>query len=205
VADDHGGPMSPARAFAVCAALVATAGVLGLSTRPDRLRSPASARAVTSAASAAGVPVDTRRQGSSVSSPPGRPDAVFKRLRAGLNHAVRLRSLRRLRSVTTVGPVRRRGAQVIRNLLGDEVIEGTRLVTTDVRVVRALPARLVIAERVTLYPCFRSESGRDITRAPARVAQRGVWILSPSRGRWRLRAARINRERVMDADRARCR
>jgi hypothetical protein len=201
VADDHGGPMSPARAFAVCAVLAATAGALELSAGPDRLP----ATTAPGAAVAAPSPTDSPGESPPPNRPfPGRPETLFRRLRAGLNLAVRDRSVHRLRAVTAPGPVRRRGAQVIRGLLRDDVIEGTRVVTTDIRVARVLAGGLVIAEKVRLRPCFRTESGRDITRAPALVAQRGVWTLLSSGGEWRLRAARITTERVVNDARARC-
>ena len=130
---------------------------------------------------------------------------TFEQLSQTLRQSVSQRDPSLLTLVTTPdGDAQRRIGQEIQRLKEDGVIDFTRVQTEPAEVQSSTNREIRIREVIVLQPCFKSESGEDVTQADAVVEQTGTWILKVHDGQWLIDDTRLENDRVIDDSGAKC-
>ncbi len=147
-------------------------------------------------------------------SPPRSPDyaltdaeaiAEFERLRLNAIAAVRGRDLSLVDEVFTPGgPLHRRATREINALLEKSVVDHTKFISLDVRIVRNASTEIRILERSRLEPCFRTVEGADVSTGPAAVRQVAEWTMHLHGTRWLLHDAVISDDEAVRPAEAEC-
>lgn len=105
---------------------------------------------------------------------------------------------------TIDSPMKQRGYQSIRELRRDDVLDLTRVETTSVDVVKNSKNSIDLRVNQIFRPCFKTESGDDVTEGPAVIERTAVWTMSLEQGQWLLHNARLEAEKPRGADHAAC-
>ena len=101
-------------------------------------------------------------------------------------------------------PMARRASRSISELLRTGVFDRTRIDRVEMEMVEKSAAELLVREVRRLYPCFESESGRDVSRGPAAVEQEGIWTIRLVEGDWLIFDAALEEDQIIDRRRASC-
>lgn len=131
--------------------------------------------------------------------------ARFEELKIALVEGIQERDPTLVTSVTTQdGPTREKILKEISRLQDDGAFDDGEVETIRVRIIENDPQQILLSESVHLRPCFRSESGDDITDADSLVLQVGEWTMEFDGSRWLLHDAVLKREKVLDDRDASC-
>lgn len=129
----------------------------------------------------------------------------FKELRRLAFQAVELRDASLLSRALVPGTaIERRTSREIAELIRDRVVDLTRYEVVKTDVVRNEADEIRVLETARLYPCFQTESGRDVTDSPRTVGGTTLWILKQHDSSWLISEALIKRDRVVDRHDAAC-
>lgn len=205
--------LSPVKTFLVLMLLVAGVTAASL-VRPDAepLRAPASLAAAPreraegeSRGASAAAPAESRPAGALEVLSDARAVAVFGALRTRLDRAITRRdpSLG-ARVFAGDSEVEARTARVIDRLRRDGVVDMTRVKSLKVVVLTKDAAEIKLREVALLRPCFRTDRGKDVTKAPAAVLQVGVWRLARGPEGWRIVDGGLLRDRIVESKNAKC-
>jgi hypothetical protein len=103
------------------------------------------------------------------------------------------------------GPAKKRATRDIRQLLTDRVLDRAVADSKDLEVVSNGPNEIRVRETLLLHPCFKTESGKDITQGPEAIEQVGLWILRRDGDKWLIHDAILEADRAVDKQDASCR
>lgn len=188
--------LTPLRAFAVVATLALLTGTALYFSTPDIAQSPQS-----DAPPAVLSPSPAR------ASPLSRTEAtqLFEELRAdALSVGLKRDETAIGNSMVEDGPLAIRSASLIRRLRQSDVIDRTRFRLLKVRMLNAEPDRMRFQTVHEVRPCFVTEEGQDVTKAPAVVQQSVIWTLFQVEGRWLINDTALKEEKVVEDKRAQC-
>jgi hypothetical protein len=131
--------------------------------------------------------------------------ARFEELKGALVEGIRQRDPTLVSAVTTTdGPTRPRILEEISRLQDQGVIDSGAVETVSLSIIERGPESIVLTESVHLRPCFRTESGEDITDADSLVLQVGEWTMEFDGTKWLLHDAVLKKEKVLDDRDAHC-
>jgi hypothetical protein len=191
--DARRGPDSalpPAKAFLLVLALMVVAGVvLILTTRDDP---PSSAAEQTPKSSDFALTNEEAIQ-------------RFRDLSRLALKATRQRNLSLISHVyTQYGPMSQRASRIIKNQLHDRILEKTKFETIDLEVITNESDRIQLREVSLMYPCFVTESGRDVTKGPSVIERQILWTLKQEGNTWQLHDASLEEDRLVERHRDEC-
>ena len=181
--------MSPIKVFAVLIGLVAAIVIVAEVARDDA------------------PPVAPQRTASPADFSLTNSEAIarFKELRTIVVRAIRQRDPSLVSvSFSPASPAAERISREIERLRRDRVIDRTQITTLNISVISNTPERIRLREVTRLEPCFVTERGRDVTRAPSSVKQVGVWTLTRDGSLWQLENGVLKLDRVLDRRDANC-
>ena len=124
--------------------------------------------------------------------------ARFRSLNGRALRALRTRDPTLLPRVFYPGsPILKRAQEEVHGLLRNRVSDRSRLQILEVQVVENAQDEVRIVEVSRLFPCFRTESGRDVTRGPAAIWRRVEWTLRRAGSEWLLADSVLRQDRVL--------
>ncbi|CAN5772859.1 hypothetical protein BH18ACT15_BH18ACT15_14070 [soil metagenome] len=130
--------------------------------------------------------------------------AKFKELRRVAIEAVKARDASLLSQAFVPGsPIERRALRVIHTLQEDRVKDHSVIRLLKTGVVSKTPTEVHLSNEMLISPCFRRETGEDVTKSPDRIHQFANWTMRRVNGKWLLHDARIKDDRA-EGTRAHC-
>jgi hypothetical protein len=119
--------------------------------------------------------------------------------------AIRNRDQSLLSEVFTVdSPTKDRSAKVISSLKQDQVTDESSYRTLSLRVLESGPQEIRLLQRVQTRPCFKDESGEDVTTGRAEIEYDIEWTMQISDSRWLLHESQARNDEVTDESPASC-
>jgi hypothetical protein len=119
--------------------------------------------------------------------------------------AIEHRDITMLSQVFTTGsPTKGRALEVISSLKRDGVIDKSSYESLSTEVLSNESGEVIILQRVHTAPCFRSDSGKDVTTGKAGIEYDIEWSLRLSDSRWLLHESNASNDEVVDEAQASC-
>jgi hypothetical protein len=129
----------------------------------------------------------------------------FEQLVALSYAAINDRDQSRLAQIFTIdSPTKDRSANVITELQKDQVTDESSYRTVSLQVLDNTPQEIRVLQRVQTRPCFRSDSGKDVTTGRAEIEYDIEWTMRLSDSRWLLHESQARNDEVTDESPASC-
>jgi hypothetical protein len=101
-------------------------------------------------------------------------------------------------------PMSDRAQEAIRNLQEDQIYDETRFKTVSLDVLESGREEIQLLERARVLPCFRSESGKDVSEGPNIFEWEVLWSLRFDQSRWLIEDSVAQEDEIIDGKNARC-
>jgi len=105
---------------------------------------------------------------------------------------------------TNDSPTRDRSSDVISELKKDQVTDESTYRTMSLQVLGKSPQEIRVLQHVQTQPCFRSDSGKDVTTGSAEIEYDIEWTMRLSDSRWLLHESQARNDEVTDESPASC-
>ena len=199
VSDRKNGPdgpaLSPLRAFLWLTIAAGVAGTLVVATsRPDSPADSHGSRVPERESSLEPTPSSSPERESDVTLSKDEAEAVFRRLRRGLERAYRERSVQLLREATRPGsPQFAQSRRDIRFLARNNLLDRTRVRTLRVALAIAEPGRIVVRERAVVGPRYLDDATYiEVNVRLRNTRSRSEWTLELTGDRWLITSSRAS-------------
>lgn len=189
----HG--LTPLRAFAVVATMLAIAGTALYVTSRAESNTEVAPR---------DPPFSTATSEESAVT----PEALFQELSEKLLTATQAGDISSVREVTAPGsPARRRAIAAIKQLERDKILDASRFETIAMTKVVASEEKISLLETRIVAPCFLNPSGRDVTKRHMLIEQTVRWTLVPAEAAptaWTIAKGQLISDKVVGSPEERC-
>jgi hypothetical protein len=102
------------------------------------------------------------------------------------------------------GAAYKRAKRALEGLISDGVHDASAYKTTDV-IVKSVSETNAQVERVGIvYPCFRDQDGKDVTRASGVIQEHVLYVLQLQGADWRIANASLLDEEILVRERSSC-
>jgi hypothetical protein len=105
---------------------------------------------------------------------------------------------------TKESPTRDRSSNVISDLKKDRVTDESTYRTMSLQVLGKSPQEIRFLQHVQTRPCFRSDSGKDVTTGSAEIEYDIEWTMRLSDSSWLLHESQARNDEVTDESPASC-
>jgi hypothetical protein len=180
----------PLKAFAIVMLIGAAGGAFLYTSRPQPAPSA--------------TPVQLQTTAEDFSLTDAEAIATFTDLLERSYDAVAARDASMLSGVVTNGSLDSKARGVIRNLIERRTLDKTQYTILNVSIEGNSGDEILLLVETIFEPCFESESGEDLTDAPARLRRKVVWTMVLEDARWLIDNATARSEKVVNDAPASC-